>query len=96
MLHANGSCSSAVRESPFPWPVRMVQLGVQHCSAEKIARAAVAEMEAAERAARQQLRVTAARAAADRAAALVRQRMNPAAENALFSAFLGELERGAQ
>jgi len=64
--------------------------------AEKIARAAVAEMEAAERAARQQLRVTAARAAADRAAALVRQRMNPAAENALFSAFLGELERGAQ
>jgi F0F1-type ATP synthase membrane subunit b/b' len=64
--------------------------------AEKVARAAVAEMEAAERAARQQLRTLAARVATDRAAALVRQRMNDAAESSLFGAFLGELERGAQ
>jgi F0F1-type ATP synthase membrane subunit b/b' len=61
--------------------------------AEKIARAAAAEIEAAERAARQQLREMAARLAADRAAALVRQRMNPAAEQALFGGFLGQLER---
>jgi F0F1-type ATP synthase membrane subunit b/b' len=64
--------------------------------AEKIARAAAAEIEAAERAARQQLRAIAARVATDRAAALVRQRMNAAAESSLFGAFLGELERGAQ
>ena len=38
----------------------------------------------------------AARAATDRAAALVRQRMNEQAERALFGSFLGELERGAQ
>jgi F0F1-type ATP synthase membrane subunit b/b' len=64
--------------------------------AEKIAKAAVAEIEAAERSARQQLRGIAARAATDRAAALVRQRMNDQAERSLFDVFLGELERGAQ
>jgi F-type H+-transporting ATPase subunit b len=64
--------------------------------AEKIAKAAVAEMEAAERAARMQLRALAARAATDRAASLVRQRMNAAAEHSLFGAFLGEIERAAQ
>jgi F-type H+-transporting ATPase subunit b len=64
--------------------------------AEKIARAAVAEMDAAERAARQQLRALAARVATDRAAALVRQRMNDAAESSLFGTFLEELERGGQ
>ncbi len=49
-----------------------------------------------ERAAQQQLRAMAARAATDRAAVLVRQRMNEQAERALFGSFLGELERGAQ
>jgi F-type H+-transporting ATPase subunit b len=64
--------------------------------AEKITRAAGAEIEAAERLARQQLRALAARAATDRAAGLVRQRMNPAAERTLFGAFVGELERTAR
>lgn len=64
--------------------------------AEKIAKAAAGEIEAAERAAKQQLRALAARAATDRAAALVRQRMNDAAERSLFGAFLGELEKGAR
>ena len=64
--------------------------------AEKIARAAGAEIEAAERLARQQLRAIAARAATDRAEALVRQRMNDASERALFGAFVGELARGAR
>jgi F-type H+-transporting ATPase subunit b len=63
---------------------------------EKIARAATAEIEAAGRMARQQLRAIAARAATDRAAALVRQRMNAAADRALFGAFVGELERSAR
>ena len=64
--------------------------------AEKIARAAGAEIEAAERLARQQLRAIAARVATERAADLVRQRMNDAAERALFGAFVGELERSAR
>lgn len=63
--------------------------------ADKIARAALGEIEAAERAARQQLRALAARAATERAATLVRQRMNEQAERSLFGAFLGELERSA-
>jgi F-type H+-transporting ATPase subunit b len=64
--------------------------------AAKIARAATAEIEAAERMARQQLRGIAARAATDRAAILVRQRMDAAADGALFGAFVGELERSAR
>ena len=64
--------------------------------AEKIARAAGAEIEAAERLARQQLRAITARAATDRAAVLVRQRMNDAADRALFGSFVGELERTAR
>ena len=63
---------------------------------EKIAKAAVGEIEAAERAARQLLQGLAARAATDRAAALVRERMNDQGERSLFGAFLGELERSAQ
>jgi F0F1-type ATP synthase membrane subunit b/b' len=64
--------------------------------AEKIARAAAAEIEASERIARQQLRAIAARAATDRAAALVRQRMNEAAERTLFGDFVKELERSGR
>jgi F0F1-type ATP synthase membrane subunit b/b' len=64
--------------------------------AEKIARAATAEIEAAERIARQQLRAIAARVATDRAAVLVRQRINAAADRALFGNFVAELERSAR
>jgi F0F1-type ATP synthase membrane subunit b/b' len=64
--------------------------------AQKIARAAGAEIEAAERLAHQQLRAIAARVATDRAAALVRQRMNEAADRALFGSFVDELERSAR
>jgi F0F1-type ATP synthase membrane subunit b/b' len=59
----------------------------------KIAKVAAAEIEAAERAATQQLRALAASAAAERAAALVRQRMNEQSERALFDGFVAELER---
>jgi F-type H+-transporting ATPase subunit b len=64
--------------------------------AEKIAKAAAAEIEAAERAGTQQLRVLAARIAADRAAALVRERLNQKSERALFDGFVAELEREAR
>jgi F-type H+-transporting ATPase subunit b len=63
--------------------------------AEKIARAAQAEIEAAERAGRQELRAIAARLATERAAALVRAQMTAGADAALFRAFLGKLERSA-
>jgi F-type H+-transporting ATPase subunit b len=64
--------------------------------AEKIARAAAIEIQAAERLARQQLRAIAARAAPDRAEALLRQRMNAAAESTLFGFFVEELERSTR
>jgi F-type H+-transporting ATPase subunit b len=63
---------------------------------EKIERAAQAEIQAAERVGRQQLRAIVARLATERAAALVRARMSPAAEAALFGSFVGEMERTAQ
>jgi F0F1-type ATP synthase membrane subunit b/b' len=61
--------------------------------AEKIERAAQAEILAAERVGRQQLRAIAARLATERAAALLRARMSPAAEAELFRSFVGEMER---
>jgi len=64
--------------------------------AEKIAKAARAEIEASERAGRQELRAIAAQLATARAAELIRAQMNPAAEAALFHAFVGELQRSAQ
>jgi F0F1-type ATP synthase membrane subunit b/b' len=60
---------------------------------EKVNQAARAEIAAAERAGAQELRAIAARLATERAAALIRERMNDAAEEALFDAFVGELER---
>lgn len=60
---------------------------------EKINQAARAEIAAAERAGAQELRAIAARLATERAAALIREQMNDAAEEALFEAFVGELER---
>jgi F0F1-type ATP synthase membrane subunit b/b' len=63
---------------------------------EKIGRAARAEIEAAERAAWQEVRSVAARLATERAAALVRARINAAADATLFRSFVGELERSVQ
>jgi F-type H+-transporting ATPase subunit b len=63
--------------------------------AKRIGQAAKLEMEAATRAARQELRSLAARRATERAAAILRSRMNAAAETALFRSFVGELERSA-
>ena len=62
---------------------------------EKIERAAQAEIQAAERLGRQELRAIAARLATERAAALLRARMSPAAEAALFRSFVGGMERTA-
>ena len=62
---------------------------------EKINQAARAEIAAAERAGAQELRAIAARLATERAAALIREQMSDAAEEALFDAFVGELERAA-
>jgi len=63
--------------------------------AERIGQAARAEIEAAERAGAQELRAIAAKLATERAAVLIRTRMNAAAESALFDSFVGELERAA-
>lgn len=62
---------------------------------ERISQAARAEIAAAERAGNQQLRAIAARLATERAAALIREEMNPVAEAALFNSFLAELEQAA-
>jgi len=62
---------------------------------EKIDQAARAEIAAAERFGTQELRVIAAKLATDRAAALIRDRMNPEAEAALFESFVGELAKAA-
>jgi F-type H+-transporting ATPase subunit b len=63
--------------------------------AQKIERAAQAEIAAAERAARMELKAFAARMAVDRAEVLLRDELTPKAEAALFSGFVGELERSA-
>ena len=60
---------------------------------EKIGQAARAEIAAAERAGTQELRVIAARLATERAATLIRQRMNAAEEAALFDTFVEELAK---
>ncbi len=62
---------------------------------EKISQVARAEIAAAERAGAQELRAIAARLATERAATLIREQMNEAAEAALFGAFVGELEKVA-
>ena len=62
---------------------------------DKISQAARAEIAAAQRAGAQELRAIAARLATERAAALIREQMNDVAEEALFDAFVGELERAA-
>ena len=62
---------------------------------EKIQQAARAEIAAAERAGAQEIRAIAAKLATERAAVLIREQMNTAAESALFGSFVGELERAA-
>ena len=63
--------------------------------AEKIKQAARGELAASERAAQQELRAIAAAMAVDRAAALVRSRMNGEVRARIFHTFLGELGRSA-
>lgn len=58
-------------------------------------RAAQAEIAAAERAARLELKMLAARLAVERAEALLRQELTPAAEAALVGSFVAGLERSA-
>jgi F0F1-type ATP synthase membrane subunit b/b' len=62
---------------------------------EKIAQAALAEIAASERAARHELRALAARVATERAAKMVRARLNAAREAALFQSFVDDLTRSA-
>ena len=59
---------------------------------ERIGHAAKAEMEAAERAARVELKILAAKLAVDGAESLVAKRMTPAVEDALISNFVRSLE----
>lgn len=61
--------------------------------AEKIHRAAQAEIAAAERAAELELKAFAARIAVERAEAILRKQMNPAAQAKLFHSFVSELTR---
>jgi F-type H+-transporting ATPase subunit b len=60
--------------------------------AEKVAAAAREEIQAAERAALNELRVIGANSAVDRAEALVAQQMNPATQESLFNSFVQTLQ----
>src|ERR1700732_5361349 len=64
--------------------------------ADKIERAAQLEIEAAGRAANQELKTLAARLAIERAEAMLRKEMTPQAETGLFRTFVAELERSAK
>jgi F-type H+-transporting ATPase subunit b len=61
----------------------------------KIERAAEMEIQAAERAARMELKALAAQLAVERAEVLLRGKMTPATEAALFRAFVSDLGRSA-
>jgi F0F1-type ATP synthase membrane subunit b/b' len=61
--------------------------------AEKIERAAQAEIAAAERASRMELKILAARMAVERAEALLRKELTPKSEAELFQTFVHELDR---
>jgi F-type H+-transporting ATPase subunit b len=63
--------------------------------AETIARAAQAEIDAAQRAARLELKTLAARLAIERAEVLLQQQITPSADASLFAAFIGDLDRSA-
>jgi F0F1-type ATP synthase membrane subunit b/b' len=62
---------------------------------EKISQAGRAEIAAAERAGSQELRAMAAKLATERAAGLIREQIDAAADAALFDSFVAELERTA-
>ena len=62
---------------------------------EKIQQAGRAEIAASERAGAQEIRAIAAKLATERAAVLIREQLNAAAEAVLFGSFVGELERAA-
>ena len=61
--------------------------------AQKIEKSALAEIAAAERAARLEVKALAARMAVDKAEALLRQQLTAKAEQKLFETFVAELER---
>jgi F0F1-type ATP synthase membrane subunit b/b' len=61
--------------------------------AEKIEHAAQMEIEAAGRAANQELKARAARLAIERAEAMLQKEMTPQAEAGLFRTFVAEMER---
>ena len=63
--------------------------------AAKIERATAMEIQAAERAARMELKAVAAQLAVERAEAVLRGKMTPATEAALFRAFVSDLGRSA-
>jgi F0F1-type ATP synthase membrane subunit b/b' len=63
---------------------------------EKIAHAAQEELAASERAAQQEVREMAASLAVERAAALVRSKMNAEVRARMFQSFIGELGKGAK
>lgn len=69
--------------------------GLARTEAEKIRKAAAEEIAAAERAARMELKWLAARLAVERAEGLLKQRMTPPVESALFEGFVHELAGGA-
>ena len=62
---------------------------------QKIERAAQAEIAAAERAARIELKALAAQSAVERAEVLLRDKLTPTSESGLFTAFVAELEGSA-
>ncbi len=63
--------------------------------AAKIDRAAEMEIQAAERAARMELKALGAQLAVERAEGVLRGKMTPTTEAALFRAFVGDLGRSA-
>jgi F-type H+-transporting ATPase subunit b len=69
---------------------------LSRAEADKIERAAEAEIAAAGRASRMELKILAARMAVARAEALVRKELNPKFEAELFQTFLHELDRSVQ
>ena len=68
-------------------------LEMERLEGERIERAARAEIDAAEREGRMELKILAARRAVELAEALLRQSLTPKADESLFDGFVTELER---
>ena len=88
------SCSAAAAKESAAESERIA--GLTRADAAKIAIAAQAEIDAAERAGRHELRAIAARMATERAEVLLRQRRDAASQSRLFRAFVAQLPRTAQ